>query len=104
MGIKKLTGNETLEELREWALETEEEYKLVSKTNEELTTRNKTLEESNQKLFLRAMATKKDETTEEEEEEETYESTLLSEEMLKTLSEDEIEQLKELEESLNGNN
>lgn len=101
MGIKKLTGNETLEELREWALETEEEYNLVSKTNEELTTRNKTLEESNQKLFLRAMATKKDETTEETE---TFESTLLSEEMLKTLSEDEIEQLKELEESLNGNN
>lgn len=103
MGIKKLTGNETLEELREWALQTEEEYNLVSKTNEELTTRNKTLEESNQKLFLRAMATKKDETTEEEETE-TFESTLLSEEMLKNLSDEEIEQLKELEDSLNGNN
>lgn len=60
MAIKKLTGNETLEELRAWAIETEEEYNTLNSANDiikkEKETLSKTISDlqlTNQKLYLR---------------------------------------------------
>lgn len=92
------------EELQEKFLTLEENYKTLKSDYEALQTstkdkdeRIKSLEEYNQKLFLRATATKKDNIIDEKEDK--FESKLLGE-YADLLDEDELELLKELEEEL----
>lgn len=89
----------TLEELREENIKLKENNELLSQDNEQLKNsleesqnRIKELEGYNQKLFMR-VTSKVDEV----EEEETYEPKLISKEQYDLLSEQEKEELKELE-------
>lgn len=88
----------TLEELQEQLLTLQENLKVLTEDNKQLKeqintkeTRVKELEEYNQKLFLRATATHKQETPKEE-----FKSKLLGD-YANLLSDDELEILKELE-------
>lgn len=100
MGLKKLNDNATIEELREFYVDAIKEYEELENSNKQLLERNKSLEESNHRLFLKATTGKKEE--EEEEQEEEWKSELLSEDDLKSLTDNEIKLLKELEDELNG--
>ena len=86
--------NATQEEINSWIVETQENYNRIEKELEQKTNREKELMEHNQKLFLRATASKKEEKKEEE-----FKSKLLGD-YAKLLSEDELEMLKEFEEEL----
>ena len=90
-----------IEELQEKLLQSEEQFKTleedynqVKQLLEEKNTRVKELEEYNQKLFLRATASTKEETKKE-----NYTSKLLGD-YASILSDDELELLKEIEEGL----
>ena len=91
----------TFEELQEQFLQLQENFKTLQEDNKQLKdhaeqkeNRVKELEEYNQKLFLRATATQKQETPKEE-----FKSKLLGE-YANLLNEEELELLKELEEDL----
>lgn len=90
----------TIEELQEKVIELEEQLKEkenLAKEIERLKAREVELQEHNQKLFMRITQSKEEVIKQEEKD---YKSFLLSDEDLKSLSDEEIKILKEYEEEL----
>lgn len=107
MDLKTLNQNATQEEINEWIIDTMEKFNTLKTSLETLTNnentykeRIKSLELANQNLFTKVTTTYNgtNETKEEE-----YSPTLISKEYFEQLSEEEKENLRELEEEINGN-
>ena len=108
MELKTLDQNATQEEINNWIIDAMEKFNtlktsLESLVNNEYTykERIKSLEMANQNLFTKVTTNFNNETNETKEEE--YQPTLISKEYFEQLSEDEQENLRELEEDIYGN-
>ena len=105
MELKTLNQNATQEEINDWIIDTMEKFNTLKTSLETLLNnentykeRIKSLETANQNLFTKVTTNFINETTQIEEEE--YIPTLISKEYFNQLSEDEQENLKELEEEI----
>ena len=108
MELKTLNQNATQEEINEWIIDTMEKFNTLKTSLETLVNnentykeRIKSLELANQNLFTKVTTNFNNETSEMKEEE--YQPTLISKEYFNQLSEDEKENLRELEEEINVN-
>ena len=108
MELKTLEQNATQEEINNWIIDTMEKFNTLKTSLETLlnneTTykeRIKSLETANQNLFTKVTTSYNNENTQTKEEE--YQPTLISKEYFEQLSEDEKENLRELEEEIYGN-
>ena len=107
MSLDKLKENATQEEINNWIVKATEEYNLLKTSLETLKTKEEeylnrisSLEQANQTLFTKVM--NKDVQNEKTENEVKYIPRLVSEEYFNNLSEEEQENLKELEGQLYG--
>ena len=108
MELKTLNQNATQEEINEWIIDTMEKFNTLKTSLETLVNnentykeRIKSLELANQNLFTKVTTNFNNETNETKGEE--YTATLISKEYFDQLSEDERENLRELEEEIYGN-
>ena len=108
MELKTLDQNATQEEINNWIIDAMEKFNTLKTSLETLLNnentykeRIKSLETANQNLFTKVTTSYNNETTQTKEEE--YTPTLISKEYFEQLSEDEQENLKELEEEINVN-
>ena len=108
MELKTLDQNATQEEVNNWIVDTMEKFNTLKASLETLLNnentykeRIKSLETANQNLFTKVTTNYNNETTQTKEEE--YQPTLISKEYFEQLSEDEKENLRELEEEIYGN-
>ena len=108
MELKSLDQNATQEEMNNWIIDTMEKFNTLKTSLETLLNnentykeRIKSLETANQNLFTKVTTSYNNETTQTKEEE--YQPTLISKEYFEQLSEDEKENLRELEEEIYGN-
>ena len=108
MELKTLDQNATQEEINNWIIDTMEKFNTLKTSLETLVNnentykeRIKSLELANQNLFTKVTTNFNNETNETKEEE--YQPTLISKEYFEQLSEDEKENLRELEEEINVN-
>ena len=108
MELKTLNQNATQEEINEWIIDTMEKFNTLKTSLETLVNnentykeRIKSLELANQNLFTKVSMNFNNETNETKGEE--YSPTLISKEYFDQLSEDEQENLRELEEEIYGN-
>ena len=107
MELKTLNQNATQEEINDWIIDTMEKFNTLKTSLETLVNnentykeRIKSLELANQNLFTKVTTNFNNETNETKEE---YQPTLISKEYFEQLSEDEQENLRELEEEIYGN-
>ena len=107
MELKTLNQNATQEEINDWIIDTMEKFNTLKTSLETLVNnentykeRIKSLELANQNLFTKVTTNYNNETNETKEE---YSPTLISKEYFEQLSEDEKENLRELEEEIYGN-
>ena len=107
MELKTLNQNATQEEINEWRIDTMEKVNTLKTSLETLVNnestykeRIKSLEMANQNLFTKVTTNYNNETKQTKEEE--YQPTLISKEYFNQLSEDEQENLRELEEEIYG--
>lgn len=107
MELKTLDQNATQEEINDWIIDTMEKFNTLKTSLETLVNnestykeRIKSLELANQNLFTKVTTNYNNETNETKEE---YQPTLISKEYFEQLSEDERENLRELEDEINGN-
>ena len=107
MELKTLNQNATQEEINDWIIDTMEKFNTLKTSLETLVNnentykeRIKSLELANQNLFTKVTTNYNNETNETKEE---YQPTLISKEYFKQLSDEEQENLRELEEEINGN-
>ena len=105
MELKTLNQNATQEEINDWIIDTMEKFNTLKTSLETLVNnentykeRIKSLELANQNLFTKVTTNFNNETKEEE-----YTPTLISKEYFEQLSEDEKENLRELEEEIYDN-
>ena len=108
MELKTLNQNATQEEINNWIIDTMEKFNTLKTSLETLLNnentykeRIKSLETANQNLFTKVTTSYNNETTQTKEEE--YIPTLISKEYFNQLSEDEKENLRELEVEIYGN-
>ena len=108
MELKTLNQNATQEEINNWIIDTMEKFNTLKTSLETLLNneniykeRIKSLETANQNLFTKVTTNYNNETTQTKEEE--YSPTLISKEYFEQLSEEEKENLRELEEEIYGN-
>ena len=108
MSLEKLKENATQEEINNWIVKATEEYNLLKTSLETLKTKEEeyknritSLEQANQNLFTKVM--NKDVENDKKEDNDKYIPRLVSEEYFNNLSEEEQENLKELEGQLYGN-
>ena len=108
MELKTLDQNATQEEINNWIIDAMEKFNTLKTSLETLVNnentykeRIKSLELANQNLFTKVTTNYNNETNETKEEE--YQPTLISKEYFNQLSEDERENLRELEEEIYGN-
>ena len=108
MELKTLNQNATQEEINDWIIDTMEKFNTLKTSLETLVNnentykeRIKSLEMANQNLFTKVTTTYTNETSQSNEEE--YSPTLISKEYFEQLSEDEKENLRELEEEIYDN-
>ena len=108
MELKTLNQNATQEEINEWIIDTMEKFNTLKTSLETLLNnentykeRIKSLEMANQNLFTKVTTNFKNETSEMKDEE--YQPTLISKKYFDQLSEQEKENLRELEEEIYGN-
>ena len=108
MELKSLDQNATQEEINNWIIDTMEKFNTLKTSLETLLNnentykeRIKSLEMANQNLFTKVTTNYNIETSQTKEEE--YSPTLISKEYFEQLSEDEKENLRELEEEIYGN-
>ena len=108
MELKTLNQNATQEEVNNWIVDTMEKFNTLKASLETLLNnentykeRIKSLETANQNLFTKVTTNYNNETTQTKEEE--YSPTLISKEYFEKLSEDEKENLRELEDEIYGN-
>ena len=102
MSLDKLKENATQEEINNWIVKATEEYNLLKTSLETLKTKEEeylnrisSLEQANQTLFTKVM--NKDVENDKKEDNDKYIPRLVSEEYFNNLSEEEQENLKELE-------
>ena len=107
MELKTLNQNATQEEINNWIIDTMEKFNTLKTSLETLLNnentykeRIKSLETANQNLFTKVTTNYNNETNETKEE---YQPTLISKEYFEQLSEEERENLRELEEEIYGN-
>ena len=107
MELKTLNQNATQEEINDWIIDTMEKFNTLKTSLETLVNnentykeRIKSLEMANQNLFTKVTTNYNNETNETKEE---YTPTLISKEYFEQLSEQEQENLRELEEEIYGN-
>ena len=107
MELKTLNQNATQEEMNDWIIDAMEKFNTLKTSLETLLNnentykeRIKSLELANQNLFTKVTTNYNNETSETKEE---YSPTLISKEYFEQLSEDEKENLRELEEEIYGN-
>ena len=108
MELKTLNQNATQEEVNNWIVDTMEKFNTLKASLETLLNnentykeRIKSLEMANQNLFTKVTTNFKNETSEMKDEE--YQPTLISKKYFDQLSEQEKENLRELEEEIYGN-
>lgn len=108
MELKTLDQNATQEEINNWIIDTMEKFNTLKTSLETLLNnentykeRIKSLEMANQNLFTKVTTNYNNEITQTKEEE--YSPTLISKEYFEQLSEEEKENLRELEEEIYGN-
>ena len=108
MELKTLDQNATQEEINNWIIDAMEKFNTLKTSLETLVNnentykeRIKSLELANQNLFTKVTTNFNNETNETKEEE--YQPTLISKEYFEQLSEDEKENLREMEEEINVN-
>ena len=108
MELKTLNQNATQEELNDWIIDAMEKFNTLKTSLETLVNnentykeRIKSLETANQNLFTKVTTNFKNETSEMKDEE--YQPTLISKKYFDQLSEQEKENLRELEEEIYGN-
>ena len=108
MELKTLNQNATQEEINEWIIDTMEKFNTLKTSLETLVNnentykeRIKSLELANQNLFTKVTTNFNNETNETKGEE--YSPTLISMEYFEQLSEEERENLRELEDEIYGN-
>ena len=108
MELKTLSQDATQEEINNWIIDTMEKFNTLKTSLETLLNnentykeRIKSLEAANQNLFTKVTTNYNNETNQTKEEE--YQPTLISKEYFEQLSEDEKENLRELEEEIYGN-
>ena len=108
MELKTLNQNATQEEINDWIIDTMEKFNTLKTSLETLLNnentykeRIKSLEMANQNLFTKVTTNFINETTQTEEEE--YTPTLISKEYFEQLSDEERDNLRELEEEIYGN-
>ena len=107
MELKTLNQNATQEEINDWIIDTMEKFNTLKTSLETLVNnentykeRIKSLELANQNLFTKVTTNFNNETNETKEE---YTPTLISMEYFEQLSEEERENLRELEDEINVN-
>ena len=107
MELKTLNQNATQEEINDWIIDTMEKFNTLKTSLETLVNnentykeRIKSLELANQNLFTKVTTNYNNETNETKEE---YQPTLISKEYFKQLSDEEQENLRELEDEIYGN-
>lgn len=107
MELKTLDQNATQEEINNWIIDAMEKFNTLKTSLETLVNnestykeRIKSLELANQNLFTKVTTNYNNETNETKEE---YTPTLISKEYFEQLSEEEQENLRELEEEIYGN-
>ena len=107
MELKTLDQNATQEEINNWIIDTMEKFNTLKTSLETLVNnentykeRIKSLELANQNLFTKVTTNYNNETNETKEE---YQPTLISKEYFKQLSDEEQENLRELEDEIYGN-
>ena len=107
MELKTLNQNATQEEMNDWIIDAMEKFNTLKTSLETLLNnentykeRIKSLELANQNLFTKVTTNYNNETSETKEE---YSPTLISKEYFEQLSEEEKENLRELEEEIYGN-
>ena len=93
MSLPILKENATIEEMRLWTVEVSESYNTLETNLDTKTQREKELEETNQKLYIKATST----IVEEDKKEEEIPS-YLDNETFKNLSKKELQLLKDIEE------
>ena len=108
MELKTLDQNATQEEINNWIIDAMEKFNTLKTSLETLLNnentykeRIKSLETANQNLFTKVTTNYNNETNQTKEEE--YQPTLISKEYFEKLSEDEKENLRDLEEEIYGN-
>ena len=108
MELKTLSQNATQEEINNWIIDTMEKFNTLKTSLETLLNnentykeRIKSLETANQNLFTKVTTNYNNETNQTKEEE--YSPSLISKEYYEKLSEDEKENLRELEDEIYGN-
>ena len=108
MELKTLDQNATQEEINNWIIDAMEKFNTLKTSLETLVNnentykeRIKSLELANQNLFTKVTTNYNNETNETKEEE--YTPTLISKEYFEQLSEEERENLRELEDEIYGN-
>ena len=108
MELKTLDQNATQEEINNWIIDAMEKFNTLKTSLETLSNnentykeRIKSLEMANQNLFTKVTTSYNNETNQTKEEE--YIPTLISKEYFEQLSDDEKENLRELEEEIYGN-
>lgn len=108
MELKTLNQNATQEEINDWIIDTMEKFNTLKTSLETLVNnentykeRIKSLELANQNLFTKVTTNFNNETNETKGEE--YTPTLISMEYFEQLSEEERENLRELEDEIYGN-
>ena len=108
MELKTLSQDATQEEINNWIIDTMEKFNTLKTSLETLLNnentykeRIKSLETANQNLFTKVTTNYNNETNQTKEEE--YQPTLISKEYFEKLSEDEKDNLRELEEEIYGN-
>ena len=108
MELKTLDQNATQEEINNWIIDAMEKFNTLKTSLETLVNnentykeRIKSLETANQNLFTKVTTNYNNETNQTKEEE--YSPTLISMEYFEQLSEDEKENLRELEDEIYGN-
>ena len=108
MELKTLNQNATQEEINDWIIDTMEKFNALKTSLETLVNnentykeRIKSLELANQNLFTKVTTNFNNETNETKGEE--YTPTLISMEYFEQLSEEERENLRELEDEIYGN-
>ena len=108
MELKTLDQNATQEEINNWIIDTMEKFNTLKTSLETLLNnentykeRIKSLETANQNLFTKVTTNYNNETNQTKEEE--YSPSLISKEYYEKLSEDEKENLRELEDEIYGN-
>ena len=107
MELKTLNQNATQEEMNDWIIDAMEKFNTLKTSLETLLNnentykeRIKSLEIANQNLFTKVTTNYNNETNETKEE---YSPTLITKEYFEQLSEEEKENLRELEEEIYGN-